>query len=266
MCRANTEEGESIIEVYYYCSYTGSPVGFILGRVSYDGTSTACNLSRKEISPFIRACFESGNVRNAFGILETSGMEAESPKYFLLCKNLRAAGQGPHEPAEFYLDIAFVTDNREEYIALLKKGPATTREIADRVRDTMVLNDSSPFGFTIRGEQLVQLVQTPLGSLFDVPSEFTEKPGPILELTSIANIEIVERQLSLSSTRKCLVQIRDSKWVEYTTRPTQNLQDNHRSGHTKKSWKDFRQLLKICLLVAVVIAIIATVIWAVDGA
>ena len=71
------------MNLYYYCSYDGSPVGFRIGRIDALSRDEKIELSSEKIEPFIRRCFETGLVRSAFGKIPS---DADSEKKFFLLK------------------------------------------------------------------------------------------------------------------------------------------------------------------------------------
>lgn len=210
------------MDVYYYCSYTGSPVGFIMGKL--DKLSGVCEadalleLNRKDIEPFIRKCFERGLVRNACGRLSKKTAESEEPeqRYFLLFKDLVA--NGGQDDLEYYLNIAFVTENPEEYLRWLDVGETvTTDTIAQAIRESISLNRKSDFGYDVSGRGLAALTKMKFGSLLgECRAAMRDgKDGLYFELASHgADMDEVMQALGISSEDHELEFISESKnWV-----------------------------------------------------
>lgn len=151
------------MKLYYYCSYTESPVGYILGRLNYDSCQTKnYRLSKENIPPLIRKCFESGIIRRAVGILPS---ESKST-YFLLVKKLTAKTGEGNDALNYYLNLALETEERAEFDNWLRKETTTAEELADAIKLTIELDQTSDFGFTVRCSELKSLVQHSFRSLF----------------------------------------------------------------------------------------------------
>ena len=143
------------MDIYYYCSYTGSPVGFQLGKLNAE----TGKLSSENIPLLIRRCFSRGMVRKACGRLP--GEE----KYFLLVKDLTAKGKASDEADEYYLNIALTSSQYADYEKWLS-DETEEREIADSIRDTMSLRGDPTFGFTVCKEQIAALTGLSFRNLF----------------------------------------------------------------------------------------------------
>lgn len=166
------------MEVYYYCSYTGSPVGFILGKLSnVRETEEPLELSEEQIDPLIRSCFELGMVRGACGLL------TEEPKsYFLLFKKLVA--RGGQDALEYYLNIAFVTEDQQQYLQWLDVDGTVSKDVAQACRETISLNRKSDFGYDVNGRSLAALTKMKFGSLLKNCRTAALEDGLYFELAS----------------------------------------------------------------------------------
>jgi len=123
------------MEIYYNCSYTGSPVGFIPGRLQYvTGQSEDYVLSHEQIPLLIQRCFDFAIVRKACGRWRLTGSD---PVYFLLVKGLTVdEGQderGIDKLSEYYLNFALTTTDRSEYEDWLAVED-DTKETAETLR------------------------------------------------------------------------------------------------------------------------------------
>lgn len=207
------------MQIYYYCSYTGSPVGYILGQLTYDASQNGnCALSGEDIPALIRKCFELGTVRKAIGVLPATS------RYFLLAKKLTAKGCGGQESSDYYLNIALVTDDAAEFQNWLRKDPGTAQEIADAVKATMELDRSDDFGFTIRPVELASLLKKSFQPLFKGASEHISQPDIFVELAfAQTDLSELQKNLGLSAQEKTFVPLSETgKWVRYSKkkRPT----------------------------------------------
>lgn len=154
----------SMIEVIYYCSYTGSPVGFLMGKLMYNPNQHENYVLSTEfglIDPTIRKCFENGMFHAAIGVLPNNG----SNLYFLLIKKLLSKGKTETAPDNYYLDLAIITKNKNTFSQWIKNG-SSPQEIADAIRDTMEIDGHNDNGFTVRPHELNNLLDKSFGTLF----------------------------------------------------------------------------------------------------
>lgn len=200
------------MDIYYYCSYTGSPVGYILGFLAYTpGQSQNYVLSRNNIPPVIRSFFEQDTICNAFGILP-----AEPKQYYLMMKNLTARGSKDGEASEYYINLALVTQDVDEYKRWLRDGGKTPKEIADAIKASMELDRTSDFGFTVRPDALKRLIGMSFRSIFE-GSGALERVKTFLEVDSPqTDLIYLMENLKLSDPKKTLSFLPDApKWVIY---------------------------------------------------
>lgn len=202
------------MKVYCYCSYTGSPVGYILGELSYDAAqSGSYTLNHTNAPSFIKRCFEQDIVRKGFGKLPGSDSE-----YFLLFKKLMAKGRGGAEASEYYINLALVTHNMEEYNQWVGTNNETTpQDIAQAVQEMMEIDRMNDFGFTVRPEALDKLLRLSFRSLFDIDAVSKHPQEAYFNLiTSKPNCDELKAALGLSEPDKDLCSVVDSeKWVRY---------------------------------------------------
>lgn len=149
------------MEIYYYCSYTGSPVGFQLGRLDCEKLAkNAGSLSKDGILPLIKNCFDQGLVRRACGRIP------ETEQYVLLVKGLTAKGTGDRATAEYYINFAFLM-NKEEWDCLPRENLVDQQMTAEMFRDSMQLDSESPFGYTVQSGNAQRLTQVSFQNFFD---------------------------------------------------------------------------------------------------
>lgn len=150
------------MEIYYYCSYKGSPVGFQLGKVTYtDGGSKVYPLDSGAVKPLLQRGFDQSMIRRF------CAHSSEKKEFILLAKGLTAKGTRPEDPVEYYINFAFVTDSEADYQKWFRAGNSSEQAIADAVRDTMELDKQSKFGFTVRGDKLEKLLGMSYRKLFE---------------------------------------------------------------------------------------------------
>lgn len=198
------------MDIYYYCSYTGSPVGFILGKLSNaHEVEEPLALSGEKIEPLIRNCFELGMVRSACGLL------TQAPKrYFLLFKKLVA--RGGRDELDYYLNIAFVTENQQQYLQWLDEDNTITEDaIAQAGRETILVDRESDFGYKVSGKSLEVLTKMKFGSLLRKCRVAAREDGLYFELASHdADTDEVMQALGISSEERDLELIsEDGNWV-----------------------------------------------------
>lgn len=154
------------MQIYYYCSYDGSPVGYQQGSLTYDpGRSRNYELTGQNIPPLIRACFDSGEVRKAFGRIPSDSRK------FLLIKKLRTSGDSADEPSNYYVNFALATNDEKDYSRWIQNGESSPEAIAKAVKATMQLDGAKEHGFSVRPQALKTLIGKSFGCLLiDQPS------------------------------------------------------------------------------------------------
>lgn len=207
------------MEVYYYCSYTGSPVGFQLGRLDF----ASGKLSDEGIPPLIRRCFSRGMIRKACGFLP------DAEKYFVLVKDLTAKRLTAADAEEYYLNIAFVSERLEDYQKWLSSEDVAQQAVADKIRDTMSLRGDPVFGFTVHMEQAQKLFDLPVGTLFKgiLPKEHTTyfqvlssniSPDELQSTLNLSNDDCVLEKLQSDS-------LREGNWFQFCKKKTDRNQN-----------------------------------------
>ena len=201
------------VQIYYHCTYKGSGGGFCLGQLIIgDQTSGNIKLSEEDTNQFIRNCFNYGTVRKACGILPQ-----EPQKYFLLVKKLTAQGKTPEEPEHYSMNIALVTESRDQFRSWLTKGDDSEQEIAETVRDSMDTDDNrNDFSFTVRAEQVVALAGKSFKSLFvGCPLEDTESTTCVEKYYTKTDLKKLAEDLQLADSDKVFEKSGSGKWVVY---------------------------------------------------
>lgn len=102
------------MKIYSYCSYEGSPCGFVLGSFEFhteakDQQGLRFILQNDSVLPIIQTVFECGSVDFVFGNLP------DKDTYWIVVKDLNAKDEKPYR----YLNFAFETKNLREYQILL---------------------------------------------------------------------------------------------------------------------------------------------------
>ena len=102
------------MKIYSYCSYEGSPCGFVLGSFQFHTDANGQQGSRfilqnDGVLPIIQSVFECGAIDFAFGNLP------DKETYWIVVKELNAKSEKPYR----YLNFAFETNSLREYKTLL---------------------------------------------------------------------------------------------------------------------------------------------------
>lgn len=151
------------MNLYLYCSYDGSPVGFKIGRTDVSHSNTNNNLSRDCIDPFIQKCFECGLVQNAFGCIPQT--EDNQKKYFILKKKMNAQ----KEHTQYYINFAIVFECNEATIFQdILNHENDEKTFATSFIESMTREADSIWGYTISLSSLVTLIKSGLKGI--VPS------------------------------------------------------------------------------------------------
>ena len=215
------------MQIYYHCTYKGSPVGFCIGKLDMEG-QIAGNIELREenTNPFIRTCFNYGTVRKACGILPQ-----EPSKYFLLAKKLAAQGKAPEEPEHYSINIALVTDSKNQFRSWLAREDGSELEIAETVKASMEINRSNNFGFTVRADQAASLAEKSFKSLFTgCEPQYAELETWVETSYMQTDLKQLAEDLELSEPDKEFQKSGSGKWVIYRKK-TDSLQfDRSRWG------------------------------------
>lgn len=166
------------MDVYYYCSYTKSPVGFRLGKIDAEkADGSICELSSEHINSFIWKCFSTSAVRKACGQIPQE--TEESSQYFLLLKSRQPV---IIDGIEYFINFALVTGEKEEYERWFQSAAQDEAAVLQAIRTTMVLNGASEFGFLVRPGKIRLLTKQSYRKLFEEISPSAE--GTYLETAS----------------------------------------------------------------------------------
>lgn len=219
------------MQIYYYCSYDGSPVGYQQGSLTYDpGRSSNYELTGQNIPPLIRACFDSGEVRKAFGRLPSDSRK------FLLIKKLRTNGNSADEPSNYYVNFALATNDEKEYNRWLQNGESSPEDIAKAVKASMQLDGAKEHGFSVRPQALKTLIGKSFGCLLvDRPSpngetdlcvEMASEDTDLNRLANVLQLTDPNKQFSHCSKSK--------KWAVYAQKKTKISQAAYRPTRERR--------------------------------
>ena len=181
------------MQIYYYCSYEGSPAGYHIGKVetsSYDIDlqEPSCD----KINPFIQQCFENGIVRGGYGKIPES-----ADTYFLLKKKFTAT----KEKVKYYINFAIVTDEWTEFEALMQKENTET-EIINNYLESIKPDTLFYFGYRIQTEKIKKISSCGYGSIFNINHDYLnmvkQKDAVFIETsTGVPDMETLEKNLQL---------------------------------------------------------------------
>lgn len=152
------------VKAYLYCSYTGSPVGFVMGvsEMLVDGNWSPMSLNG--ISKDIRGCFEHAIIRNAAGNFVLNKPDGETDnRWILLIKNLTYKLPETEDNFTYYINIALETTDYKEYE--IWTGQADVDKLGERVASCLDITKSSDFGYVIKEDNLSSLVDSSLGAI-----------------------------------------------------------------------------------------------------
>lgn len=145
------------MNLYYYCSYDGSPVGFRIGRIDALSRDEKIELSSEKIEPFIRRCFETGLVRSAFGKIPS---DADSEKkFFLLKKKLRKKAD-----YNYYMNVAVVEEEWDKFCSLLQDGVDEV-SLATAVMSSIKPYGENAFGYRVDTQKLSKVLECGFASV-----------------------------------------------------------------------------------------------------
>ena len=140
------------MKVWFYCSYSGSPVGFQLGYVDTESLSEAENhLVAGTPNPLLNRCLSYQGVKEAFGkIPGTTSYVAVRPV-------------SRREDDRVYLNFAFETDDATEFASVVRymdKYRERDRDLFDIMLPTVIedVRDSS-FGIHVNGRELQKVIK-----------------------------------------------------------------------------------------------------------
>lgn len=147
------------MDLYYNCSYDNSPVGFCIGRISNINlgdlqAENSLELSKENVDPFIRKCFESGLIRTAYGKMP-SELSQYKDDYFILKKKMVQK----EEKGNYYMNIALAGLTWDQFSAFMKyEIKDTSKVLADLVRKSIGQDKNSAFGYHVYSDGIEDLL------------------------------------------------------------------------------------------------------------
>lgn len=150
------------MKIYFYCSYTGSPVGFIMGSMSQLPQGQWSDLSKDGISNEIRACFEHGIVKNAVGRISSLTSNSYARKWVLVIKNITCPDIHSDRPLTWYINIALETDSQSQFETWIKRG--VNIELCEKLSCILTVDKNNDFGYTIDRHELSNIIDASLAS------------------------------------------------------------------------------------------------------
>ncbi len=246
------------MQIYYYCNYKGSPVGFNLGQFDIsDKDNAEIVLSEKGINPFIQNCFDYGSVRKACGVLPK-----ESGKYFLLVKKLAAEKKNADDPEHYSLNIALVTDDKDQFRDWLTQEKDSEQDISETIRDSMKIDHINDFGFTVQRDKAVLLTKKSFKSLFVGCAVNKAETTTCVETAyTQTDLKALAKELQLSEPYKEFRKIHNSeKWVAYDKKKRSSSNSDKPTSSTnlinriKDKWRAHASLIVagIILFIAII--------------
>lgn len=140
------------VDIYSYCNYKESSVGFQIGQVELKSG----RIYRSDSIPqYIIKCFESSLINKGYGKYPGK----KNTKYFYLIKGIDYLGHDP-EPDK-YINIAFECSDALTYIRIKRYFKSKTPEQISQLFGKMVLIDVSNSEYEMRFDvdQLSRLIQ-----------------------------------------------------------------------------------------------------------
>lgn len=148
------------MDIYFYCSYTGSPVGFIIGQIQDVSSGTGDTppmLGDKDINPFIRLCFENGVIRNSCGAIPETFENAA--KYFFVHKSSKSVTISENPSVQYYINVAFLCNTKEEFSNVFNRWYDQSDEMFNQsILETIKINRSTKFGYEVSYPKLLELI------------------------------------------------------------------------------------------------------------
>lgn len=149
---------EDAIKIYSYCSYEGSPCGFVLGSLVFqpeeEYKQTDCSiparfiLQNEDIPSIVQKILECGSVDFAFGNLP------DPESYWIVVKELNAKDSKPYR----YLNFAFMTNKQSIYLTLLSGLFQEYKDIPEMIRQfsgfITLQEENLEFGMAINSIEL----------------------------------------------------------------------------------------------------------------
>lgn len=184
------------MEIYYYCSYKGSPVGFQIGKINYDKNIISTqNLTRDNINPFVKLCFESGLINSAFGKIPE--YISSSGKYIALRKKLVTKKDG----CDYNLNIAVVC-SKTEFDKLAKNKSTSVENMQTLITNSMILDNSNEFGYYVDNSKLSKLLENSFNTLCNCNSNNSYDECLLTLTTKTPDLEILNDTFNLPENYK----------------------------------------------------------------
>lgn len=139
-----------MMEFHSYCSYDGSPAGFVYGVtniVSNEIETTETLSLNKGTNDFLKHCFESGLVRRVQGIIP------RTKNNVLLLKNLKAYGE---DGIRRYMNFALVYGDDEKKFLPKRISPSIADVLSQELAKVIIVNHHNEFGYQLN----TRLLQT----------------------------------------------------------------------------------------------------------
>ncbi|MBD5560495.1 MAG: hypothetical protein HDQ87_09115 [Clostridia bacterium] len=114
------------------------------------------SLRKEGVPRFVRDCFESGYVKIATGQLPGEATEA---RYFVLLKDLESTAVIDGEPVEFSMNLAIIFASEAEYARWMNGAKYDAKDMADALRDTIVIDRKDQFGYLIQSDKVAPLLR-----------------------------------------------------------------------------------------------------------
>lgn len=179
------------MKVYLYCSYTGSPVGFVMGVTERLSVGKWSPLNMNGIPKDIRGCFEHAIVRNAAGNFVLHKSEsAPDDRWIILLKNITYRLPESEDNITYYINIAFETTDKSEYEKWI--APTEEDKLGERVASCLDITKSSDFGYALKEENLSELANSPLSAL---PQKISDQSLENCCIEFIPNLPKTEREI-----------------------------------------------------------------------
>ncbi|MGN0298548.1 MAG: hypothetical protein ACI4C1_05110 [Lachnospiraceae bacterium] len=143
-----------MLKIFLYCSYSGSPVGFILGGTDEEQIKYDCHLTQKDIPDLVQRCFAHGIIYEAYGKLPVD----ESEEQYLVLKKKISRKQ---DEREIYCNIAFLSNSQKEYCQFYNylEELEDRRKIDDSLSSIIIPDPTEEiFGLTVDVEKLKLLL------------------------------------------------------------------------------------------------------------
>lgn len=136
------------MEFHSYCSYDGSPVGFVYGVTDISPTETEkaeIPMTKKGTNAFLRHCFESGLVRRVYGTIPGSKNKV------LLLKGFKAFGV---DGIRRYMNFALVYGEDEKHLIPKPGIPSNTNLLSQELAKALIITHNNEFGYQLNASSL----------------------------------------------------------------------------------------------------------------